>query len=360
MRKEEKMKKTLLIGTSLWVIILLAAPLGAKAAPASAADFFKDNKVTLICGYGPGGASDIASRLLASYWTEVTGGAMVVKNMEGAGGLVGANFVYEAKPDGLTMGQSNFGSVFLGGVLMGQAGVKFDVAKLNFIGAMFTPPWGFSIGAKTPGTTIGDLQKAKGLKFAGPSPKDNAVTNAALLIDFFGLDAKIVTGYKGSAEMGLACGRGEADGSVIPGSGLIVQMEKGFMKSPPLVVFHRERTEYFPNTPTLLDLVKASTKKDLTPEQEKLFTVVELLNRADMVFYAPPGIPEDRLKFMRDAFVRVTANSALQEISKKWWPVWTKPLTSDDLTVIIKKTLATPKEDVARINQLVNKYLAIK
>ena len=68
------------------------------AEAAGAADFYKNNVVKMYIGYSPGGGSDYAGRLLASYWSDATdGGAMIVKNMTGAGGLLATNYVYSAK-----------------------------------------------------------------------------------------------------------------------------------------------------------------------------------------------------------------------------------------------------------------------
>ena len=172
------------------VCILGVLPfMAAHANPASSvADFYKSNSVVLICPFGPGGGSDYIARLFASYWYEVTGGAMVVKNMPGAGSITGANYSYKAKPDGLTLIEGGISATFVAPTLAKDPAVKYDITKINWIGGLCTEPWGFSIVAKQPYETIKDLQEAKGLRFPAMHPCDEHANNSALLIDVFNLD----------------------------------------------------------------------------------------------------------------------------------------------------------------------------
>ena len=88
------MKKNLPVAILFVLIAVSILGIGNRvsAAADSAADFYKKNVVTMVVGLDPGGGSDYAGRLLASYWSAATdGGAMIVKNMTGAGGLVATN-----------------------------------------------------------------------------------------------------------------------------------------------------------------------------------------------------------------------------------------------------------------------------
>lgn len=59
--------------------------------------------VRIIVPFAPGGGVDTVSRLLAQKLNEQTGGAFVVENRAGGGGLVGADLVAKAAPDGYTL-----------------------------------------------------------------------------------------------------------------------------------------------------------------------------------------------------------------------------------------------------------------
>lgn len=354
----KKARLTLLSSIMCLFLVLVALPFMVDfTKPASAADtaaeFYKDKIVTVISGFSPGGGSDYACRLFASYWPEFSGGAMAVKNMPGAGGVLGANYVYKVKPDGRTLLGGAGLNTLLGPTVLGDPSVKFDLKKVNWIGAISREPWFLSVGKPKPYESMKDLENAKGLKFAALNPYMSDGFFAALVIDVFGLDGKIVSGYGGSSEQGLALGRGEVDGMTLMASGTLANMDRGFLKRPVLVL-DVEKTQYFEDLPTLTELV------DLTSEQEKLFSLSLMLASVERVFWAPPGTPEDRVQFLRDAFNKMVELKAFQRQHKLYWPVWTEPRSYKDLEAYIEKALAVPKEDVDRLKQLVDKYLAIK
>ncbi|MBO1079226.1 tripartite tricarboxylate transporter substrate binding protein [Roseomonas haemaphysalidis] len=83
----------------------LLAPL-ALALPrvARAQGGFPGQTVRIIVPYSPGGASDIAARLLAEKLTPLWKQSVVVENRTGANGIVGSDAVAKAAPDGTTLG----------------------------------------------------------------------------------------------------------------------------------------------------------------------------------------------------------------------------------------------------------------
>ena len=78
---------------------LCCAALLASAAPALAQDYPTRN-ITLVVPLGAGGSADVVGRLLAQSMSETLGRAIVVENVLGAGGMLGASRVAKASPDG--------------------------------------------------------------------------------------------------------------------------------------------------------------------------------------------------------------------------------------------------------------------
>ncbi|MFC1893791.1 tripartite tricarboxylate transporter substrate-binding protein [Chloroflexota bacterium] len=279
---------------------------------------------------------------------------MIVKNMPGGGTLVAGNFVYSSEPDGLTIIHTNFGATFISPVIFEDPAVEFDILKVNYIGSMLAPPNVMAIGSANDYMNLEDLKKAKGLKFAAVQPAAMGTIAAALVSEFFGFeDTKIISGYAGSSAQHLALGRGETDAFVTPASSYNIALSKGFVKSPPVMVFGTERSPYFPDVPLFSELL------DLTPEQQALVDITNVLSYADMIEAGPPGIPEDRLKFMREKFLEINALPAFQRITKNIWPVWVEPKTAEEIEAIQKMTASVAPEEVAKLKELTEKYISI-
>src|SRR5947207_868223 len=66
--------------------------------------------VTFIVPFAPGGGTDITARTLAAKLTSRWGQSVVVENRSGAGGILGADAVAKARPDGYTLLIANVGT----------------------------------------------------------------------------------------------------------------------------------------------------------------------------------------------------------------------------------------------------------
>jgi len=71
---------------------------------AQARDDFPNRPIRFIVPYAPGGTGDIMSRLVADRLPAVLGQPVVVENRAGANGIIGADAIAKAPPDGHTIG----------------------------------------------------------------------------------------------------------------------------------------------------------------------------------------------------------------------------------------------------------------
>ena len=85
---------------------LLWGALALSAAGPSAwaqADNYPSKPITIVVGYPPGGSTDLTGRVVATELGKALGATVVVENIGGAGGAIGAQKVLGAAPDGYTL-----------------------------------------------------------------------------------------------------------------------------------------------------------------------------------------------------------------------------------------------------------------
>lgn len=106
------------------IVCGLVSALGLFVAGGAAAQY-PERPVTLVIGYPAGGGTDIQSRALVPYLEKYLGTSVIVENREGAGGLIGATYIANSKPDGYTIGALNFPSMY-SPIVQGNATYKAD------------------------------------------------------------------------------------------------------------------------------------------------------------------------------------------------------------------------------------------
>ena len=132
---------------TLFATACLAAATYAASAQ-SAADFYKGKTVQIVVGFGVGGGYDLYARALSRHLGKHLPGNpnVVVQNMEGAGSVRAANFVYAGSPqDGTVIAAVNQNMPMY--QMLGGAGAKFEAAGMQWLGSMTN-----SNGRSTPGT----------------------------------------------------------------------------------------------------------------------------------------------------------------------------------------------------------------
>src|SRR6185437_10664074 len=122
-------RRTILAGLAA----IAAAQRHARAAEADS--FYRGKRLTLIVGFAPGGGVDTDSRIISRHLPRFLPGApsILVQNMEGAAGIIAANYLSRVAPDGLTIAIPGR-SWFVEGAI-GTGGTRFDPAKFTYIGS---------------------------------------------------------------------------------------------------------------------------------------------------------------------------------------------------------------------------------
>ena len=92
------MGKSLLVQCGVVLVVLLT-----PALPAFAQQNYPVKPVRLLVGFSPGGGQDFAARILGKYLAASWGQTVIVENRAGANGMIAAEAVAKAAPDGYTL-----------------------------------------------------------------------------------------------------------------------------------------------------------------------------------------------------------------------------------------------------------------
>ncbi|HET9149625.1 MAG TPA: tripartite tricarboxylate transporter substrate-binding protein [Alphaproteobacteria bacterium] len=285
---------------------LLAAVFAALAIPSAraedAAAFYRTHTVKFIAGGGPGGGYDTYARMIAPHLGKALGATVVVENQPGAGGLVALNRMYVADPNGLELLIMNGGAAVMS-QLFGLSSVKYDLAKVGYIGTASSSPWLVLVQPDSPYKSIADLAKKKGVvRWPATGPIDGLSDGATMVCEAFKIDCRVVLGYRSSSESALAVKRGEMDAMYVSDTSANHYEKAGTVRA--IAALSPERSEFFPDIPTVFE-------SKLTPDQKWWLDVRAEVDALGRLMLTSPGVPADRLAYLQAAMKKALSDPAL-------------------------------------------------
>jgi tripartite-type tricarboxylate transporter receptor subunit TctC len=274
----------------------------------SAEEFFKGKQITLIIGYNPGGGYDIYSRLAAALLPKYIPGNphIVPQNMPGVASAKAGDYLFnQAARDGLTIGV--IGQQLALSQALGDANVKFDVNKFNWLGRFASGAEATAVWHTSPTKTLADAMKRE-MTLAATSAGSASDSFPLLMNRLAGTKFKIIKGYRGTNGTGLAMQRGETEGAHTTIEHLLFKQPDWIRdkKATLLVQYTMSRHPKFPDVPAMSEFGRTPQDKQVLA----LFAGTADIGRAMM---APPGIPADRLAVLRKAFDAMLADTAVKQ-----------------------------------------------
>lgn len=325
------------------LLLSLAGPAAAQT-PRSA---LAGKTVSLIIGFGPGGGYDTWGRLVADHLGAHLPGhpAVVAQNLPGGGSFRAAGFMYNQAPrDGTTIALIARDAVL--GPLTGQAGALFDPTKLSFIG---TPATETNVCIANRTAAVKDVRdlREKTLIVGDTGPGTGTHAYPKALNAILGFKFKLVGGYQSTANVFLAMERGELDG-VCESLDSVEARRPDWINSGKVSVLFQGGAKPDPDlkgVPFIGDLAQ-------TPQDKQAIELLYIGQGIGRPFVAPPGLPADRLRMLRNAFdATVKDPSFIAEVRKRKYSL--DPQSGSDLEALLKKAYATPKQVVERIAKLI-------
>ena len=317
--------------------------------------FYKGKNLTIVVGTKAGDVYDFYPRLLAEYWSKYIPGNpnIIIQNVAGAASLIAANQVYNlGKPDGLTLGAIYPALYF--DQLTKRPEVKFDWTKFNWIGSTVRSNHLLYMRADTPYKSMEDVRKAS------TAPKCGATGTAStgyympkLFEETLGTKFDIVAGYQAGQDIDLAVERGEVQcraftiTAYFAREPFISWRKRNFVRV--LIQTGKKRDEKLSDVPTIYELMD----RYKTPEPpRRLTTVVLAAGDFGRPIVAPPGVPADRVKILRDGFAKAIRDpNLLKEADKRQLEI--DPTSSEELESLAKEVIAATPEVVERMKKLI-------
>jgi tripartite-type tricarboxylate transporter receptor subunit TctC len=325
------------------VLILGPVPLSAQQAN----EPFAGKTVQMIIGFGPGGGYDRWGRVVAKHiGKHLPGNPQVVpQNMPGAGSFIAANHIFNVAPkDGTVMGIIARDAPL--GPLTGAEGARFDPRRLSWIGTPTTET-NVCIAYQTSKVkNVKDLFSQE-MILGDTGPGTGTQTYPKALSALLGMKFKLVSGFPSSSDVFLAMERGEVDG-ICESLDSVISKRPDWIATQKITVLFQGGAAPSPElkgVPFILDLARNEEEK-----QAMLFLYGgQGIGRP---FVAPPDLPPERLKMLRDAFNATMRDPEFIAEAKKE-KLDLEPEDGEHLASLIAKMYATPKSVVEKVGNLI-------
>lgn len=272
--------------------IIVASTIGLFLSTVAVAADYPSRTIGMMIPFSAGGGTDVPGRFFAAELEKILGKNVVVSNVTGAGGTIGATQLSKAKPDGYK----------LGFMPVGTTTTQPHIRKTSYNDESWEPiclvaqsPQYVVVKDDSPFKTIDDvITKAKEdrLITAGPPPGSLPHIAQAAVAKAYGVKFNYIP-HDGINEVAKSMLGGRVDMTVYYADA------KERFGLRPLVILDSERSEVFPDVPTLGELGH--------PVESFVW----------FGFFAPAGTPEDVVGILSDACGKAVETDSFMENMEK-------------------------------------------
>jgi tripartite-type tricarboxylate transporter receptor subunit TctC len=341
------MRKKSFVAALLWMSFIVSMN---SFAAAASDEFYTGKTIRIVVGFSAGGGFDTYARSLSRYLGKYISRnpTIVVENMTGAGSLIAANHVYRvAKPDGLTIGAFNGNQIL--GQLVGAQGIDFDARKMPWIGA---PGYNHDLCLLNQKTGMVNaeqwLASKTPLKLGGSAPGTPTDDGPKILKEAIGLPMRVVSGYKGTADIRVAVESGEVDGLCgFSWASVRTTWRKAIESGQVVVVLQSAAKAHgdLPKVPLSISFAKAADARQL---------IEAGIHQPSFLTYGyslPPGTPKDRVHILRRAFSEAMKDADfLNDAAKANLEI--APASGEEIEQHIQQMFKTDAKVVAKLKEI--------
>lgn len=275
------------------------------------AGFYQGKTVRIVVGFSAGGGYDQYSRVIARHLSKYIPGnpAVIVENMPGVGSIIAGNHVYNAAPkDGTVIGNISGPTVLE--QLFGAPSVQFDMAKFRFLAVPVSESYLMIVTKKSGVGKFEELRGDKSKQVTIGAIPGSTVEHAPLLMkEALNANLRIVSGYKGTADVRMALDGGEVEGFFNTWTSMKVTSIDKVKSGEWVVLAQLSETPLtdliVPNVPTIPMIARSEEQRLL------LKYGTSTPNEFGKVYVLPPGVPADRAQALEAAFERAMKDKDL-------------------------------------------------
>jgi len=292
---------------SLIAAAVMAFPVVAAADPI--ADFYNGKQLRLIIRASTGGQYDTYTRLLGRYIVRYIPGnpTALPVNMPGGGGLKALGYVANVAPKDGTVFTMVTQSAPMEQALGTNKALNVDLRTLNWIGNMSEQNQVLYTAPTSETRTLEDA-KRRVTPIGATGIGATSTQLVALYNNAIGTKFKIIYGYPGSPDIGLAIERGELEGRNTSSPATVIAAAGG--PSSPSAQFHfliqtgMRKLDDYPNVPLLRDLATNDADR-------AAFDFISKASALSRPFAAAAGVPTERVAALRSAFAKALQDPEL-------------------------------------------------
>jgi len=311
--------------------------------PDTVAEFYRGKQITLIAGVAAGGGYDLLARLMARHLGKHMPGNphIVVQNMPAANSLAAANALYNTLPqDGTHIGLLIRNMLMVPVIKL--SGARFDLVKFNWIGSLASETSVAFSWHTAPIKTIADLFQ-RDLVVGGMTGVDPETT-PRLYNALIGTRFKIVNGYKGTTDIGLAIERGELEGIGDWSWSSLKSLRPDWIRDRKINILLQgalTRDPELSDVPFALDYVQSDLDR-------KVMMLYFAQKEAARPIVAPPGVPAERLAALRRAFMSLAKDPDFTDDAAKS-QLQVNPASGESVQKIAAMIASAPDSVAARL-----------
>lgn len=304
------MRRTLSIFLIIFILFTITGSVFSSDEP-----FYEGKTIRIIVPHGAGGGFDTYARMIRPYLEKyLPGSKVIVENIPGAGGEIGRNLAFTAKPDGYTICLTA-GNDMVFNTIAESESVKYKINEWTYLARINVEPSILTASSRSSLESFEDIINSNNIFYFSCSGVGDA-DYFALGVTAHVFDFKIlpVTGYSGSKEASMAVVRGEVElwqpslGTALP------LINSGDVK--PMVLHSNERENTLTEIPTLIEIAN-NIKFELNKTDKKIIKALINVNEVRRLIIAPPGIDEEKTTILREALRKALNDIELLEFSKQ-------------------------------------------